>query len=199
MLIFFDGILVYSASLLEHLKHLQVVFKLLKANQLFIKKLECSFGQGKVEYLGHVISKEGESTDESKVKAMLNLGQPKSIKYLRGFLGLTVYYRRFIKNFATISKPLTNLLKKGNFSWTIEATQAFEELKQAMVQAPVLALPNFSISFIVEVDASEKGIGAILIQGGRTIAFISQALSSRHLGLSTYKKELIALLFAMKK
>lgn len=199
MLLFFEDILVYRASLPKHLKHLQVVFKLLKANPLFIKKSKCSFEQGKVEYLGHVISKVGVSTYESKVKVMLNWGHPKSIKDLRGFLGLTGYYRRFIKNFTTISKPLTNLLKKGNFSWTIEATQAFEELKQAMVQAPVLALPIFLIYFIIEVDASGKGILTVLMQGVRPIAFISQALSSRHLGLSTYKKELIALLFAMKK
>ncbi|OIT36196.1 putative mitochondrial protein, partial [Nicotiana attenuata] len=124
------------------------------------KKSKCTFAQPKVGFLGHIISGHGVSTDEGKISAMLNWAQPKSIKELRGFLGLTGYYRRFIQNFAIISKPLSDLLKKGNFIWTIEATEAFEELKQAMVRAPVLALPNFSIPFVVEVDASGKGIGA---------------------------------------
>ncbi|XP_070002968.1 uncharacterized protein [Nicotiana sylvestris] len=186
-------------SMAEHMKHLQMVFELLKANQLLIKKSKCSFGQDKMEYLGHVISKHGMSIDESKIKAMLDWTQPKSVKELREFLGLRGYYRRFIGNFATISKPLTSLLKKENFSWSMEATQAFEELKQAMVQGPVLALPNFAIPFIMEVDASGKGIEAVLMQNGRPIAFISQALSSRHMRLSTYEKELIALLYVVDK
>lgn len=188
MLVFFYDILVYSGSMAEHMKHLQMVFELLKANQLLIKKSKCSFGQDKMEYLGHVISKHGMSIDESKIKAMLDWTQPKSVKELREFLGLRGYYRRFIGNFATISKPLTSLLKKGNFSWSMEATQAFEELKQAMVQGPVLALPNFAIPFIMEVDASGKGIEAVLMQNGRPIAFISQALSLRHTRFSTYEK-----------
>ncbi|OIT27354.1 putative mitochondrial protein, partial [Nicotiana attenuata] len=158
----------------------EIVAEMLKAQTVARSKSKCSFGQDKVEYLGHVISKHGVSTDESKIKAMLDWTQLKSVKELRGFLGLTGYYRRFIRNFATISKPLTSQLKKENFNWSMEATQAFEELKQAMVQAPVLALPNFAIPFIVEVDASGKGMG-------------------QHMGLSTYEKELIALLYAVDK
>ncbi|XP_075112396.1 uncharacterized protein LOC142182219 [Nicotiana tabacum] len=124
---------------------------------------------------------------------------PTSIKALRGFLGLTGYYERFILGYGVISKPLTLLLKKGNFAWTKEATATFERLKEAMVKAPVLALPDFSKPFIVEVDASGSGIGAILIQKHHPIAYLSQALSPKNQGLSTYEKELLALILAVDK
>ncbi|XP_070030647.1 uncharacterized mitochondrial protein AtMg00860-like [Nicotiana sylvestris] len=130
---------------------------------------------------------------------MVNWPCPVNIKGLRGFLRLTGYYRRFIKKIALISKPLTELLKKGDFLWNEKATAAFDELKNAMVHALVLALPDFSIPFMVEVEASGVGEGAVLMQNHRAIAFISQALSHKHLGKSTYKKELIALLIAVDK
>lgn len=199
VLVFFDDILIYSTSLHDHVKHLQMVFDLLKANQLFAKLAKCSFAQKQIEYLGHIISTEGVDTDGAKVEAMLSWPVPKSVKELREFLGLTGYYRQFIKDFALISKPLSELLKKGGFQWTEKATQAFEELKQAMVKAPVVALPNFTIPFVVEVDASGRGIGAVLTQGGRPIAYLSQSLSTKYLGLSTYEKELAALLYVIDK
>lgn len=199
VLVFFDDILIYSVSLEDHVNHLQIVFDVLRANRLFAKQSKCRFAQASIEYLGHVISGKGVRTDRAKVAAMINWPPPKSIKELRGFLGLTGYYRRFIKNFALISQPLTHLLKKGAFEWNENSTKSFEELKTAMTQAPVLALPNFSEPFVVEVDASGLGVGAVLSQNGRPIAFLSQALSPRHLGLSTYEKELIALLMAVEK
>lgn len=115
VLVFFDDILIYSATLQDHLKHLELVFKVLRENQLVAKRSKCSFAQAQVEYLSHIISGEGVSTDKAKVASMISWPQPKTIKELRGFLGLTGYYRRFIRNFATISKPLTSFLKKGNF------------------------------------------------------------------------------------
>lgn len=113
VLVFFDDILIYSASLDEHLKHLQLVFQLLQANQLCAKRSKCSFAQTKVEYLGHIITGEGVSTDATKIDVMVNWPRPVCIKGLHGFLGLTGYYRRFIKNYAIISKPLAFLFKKG--------------------------------------------------------------------------------------
>lgn len=114
---------------------------------------------------------------------------PTTLKQLRGFLGLTGYYRRFIKNYAMISQPLTDLLKKNGFMWNDRAQKSFELLKQAMIQAPVLALPNFEEEFVVETDASGIGVGAVLQQGGHPIAYLSKALSLRHQALSTYEKE----------
>lgn len=125
--------------------------------------------------------------------------RPKNAKKLRGFLGLTGYYRRFIKNYRVISRPLTNLLKKDSFGWNDEAELAFEDLKQALSNAPVLALPNFQKPFVVETDASKYGVEAILQQEGHPVAYISKALAVQHHALSTYEKEFIALVFALEK
>lgn len=125
--------------------------------------------------------------------------QPISIKQLRGFLGLTGYYRRFVKNYGEISRLLTQLLKKGSFQWNVAATEAFEKLKHAMISSPVLALPDYSLPFIVETDASAQGVGAILMQQGRPIAFFSKGLSPKHQGLSTYEKELLAIVLVIQK
>lgn len=120
ILVFFDDVLVYSKSMKEHLEHLERVLQLLRKNCLFAKESKCKFGQSHVEYLGHVISGKGVSTDHKKVSAMLEWPQPSSVKELRGFLGLTGYYKKFIKNYAQLSKHVTNLLRKGSFNWNEE-------------------------------------------------------------------------------
>lgn len=108
------------------------------------------------------------------------IASPNSLKSLRGFLGLTSYYRRFVKNYGSIIKPLTNLLKKNQFTWNEEPTSAFNKLEQAMSTTPVLALPDFSAPFVLETDACDIGIGAVLMQHGRPLAYLSKALSPRH-------------------
>lgn len=199
VLVFFDDILVYSKDLDSHIDHLQKTLQILKENQLFVKKSKCSFGTESIEYLGHVISHEGVSTDPSKITAMLSWPTPKTVKQLRGFLGLTGYYRKFIKHYGIIAKPLTDLLKKDAFNWNQESQLAFDQLKKSMTEAPVLALPDFTRPFIIETDASNIGLGAVLMQNRRPIAFISQKLGLKSLGLSTYEKELLALLTAVDK
>ncbi|KAL4334742.1 hypothetical protein GQ457_07G001270 [Hibiscus cannabinus] len=144
VLVFFDDILIYSVSMQDHYKHLRTVLRILRDNQLFAKRSKCFLGQPKVEYLGHVISKQGVATDPDKIEAMRNCPLPTSLKSLRGFLGLTGYYRKFVKGYGGISKPLTNMLKKEGFVWTEESKAAFKQLKQAMCQAPVLALLDFN-------------------------------------------------------
>ena len=124
---------------------------------------------------------------------------PKDVKALRGFLGLTRYYRKFVKGYGQISAPLTALLKKDSFVWTLEATIAFQLLKEAVSCPLVLALPDFIKPFIVECDASGLGLGAVLIQDHRPIAYHSQALKGSKLSFSTYEKELLALVVTMKK
>ena len=124
---------------------------------------------------------------------------PNNAKYPKGFLGLTSYYRKFVRGYGHIATPLIALLKINSFSWNHEAEEAFHQLKLAMSNPPVLALPDFSKTFIVECDASGHGLGAVLMQEQRPIAFHSQALKGRALALSTYEKEFLALVTVMKK
>jgi hypothetical protein len=144
VLVFFDDILVYSATLAEHIEHLKLVLQLLAKDKWQVKLSKCTFAQQKLTYLGHIISADGIATDPSKIAAVQSWPLPESVKDVRSFLGLAGYYRKFVKNFVVIAKPLTNLLKKHvMFVWTQEHTDAFHALKHSLVSAPVLAMPDF--------------------------------------------------------
>lgn len=200
VLVFVDDILVYSKTLEEHVQHLREVFAVLQQHKLFVKASKCSFAKQQLEYLGHIIGAQGVATDPSEVHAVQDWLVPRNLKQLRGFLGLTSYYRKFIKNYGIMTRPLTALLKKGvPFKWAELQQQAFSQVKWAMVQAPVLALPDFSQEFIVETDACDKGIGAVLLQNGHPIAYLSKALGVKAQALFTYEKECLAILMAVNK
>ena len=199
VLVFFDDILIYSLGREEHYEHLRKVLELLRLNQLYVNEKKCSFEQEELEYLGHLISGSGVAADPRKVQDMLNWPIPTDLKGLRGFLGLTGYYRRFVQGYGKKAWPLTQLLKKDNFSWGMEAQLAFEELKRAMTELPVLAVPCFHKEFVIETDASSKGLGAVLMQEGRPIAYMSQTLSDRAQKKSVYERELMAIVLAIQK
>lgn len=199
ILVFFDDILIYSKSWDDHLGHVKQVLQILEDNQLYAKRSKCEFGKGEVEYLGHIISGEGVKVDPKKIEAILSWPTPKNVKGLRGFLGLTGYYRKFVKGYHQIAAPLTNLLKKETFGWNEPANQAFEYLKRAMTSTPVLATLDFSKTFVIECDASGTGIGAVLMQEGRPLAFESRKLTKRDQTKSTYEKEMLAILHAVRK
>ncbi|GJY97513.1 retrotransposon-related protein [Tanacetum coccineum] len=162
-LVFFDDILIYSQCLEEHVIHLQIILKTMRTHKLFTKFSKCMFRTSQVEYLGHVISAQRVAIDPAKIEAMANWPMPTSLKQLRGFLGLTGYYRRFFKGFAMITRPLTHLLKKGVYEWNSAAQSAFEDLKQAMISALVLKFPYFNKEFTIKTYASGGGIGAFLL------------------------------------
>lgn len=199
VLIFFDDILIYSSSLGTHVDHLRSVFELMRQNQLFPKRSKCSFATDRVEYLGHFIQETGVSADPHKIKAIVEWPVPSNLKALRGFLGLAGYYRRFVRRFGTIACSLTALKKKNGFELSEEAETAFRTLKQALCEAPVLALPQFDKPFVVETDACGQGIGDVLMQEGHSIAYISRHLKGKQLHLSIYEKELLAVVFAVQK
>lgn len=166
VLVFIDDILVYSSTWETHLTYLKAVLDLLRENKLAVKSSKCSFAKTTLEYLGHIILDKGVSTDPKKTAAMSAWPSPTSLTELRGFLGLTGYYRKFVKHYGLIAKPLTNLLKKKVFEWSKEAEAAFQNFKQAMTHTPFLALPDFNKQFEVETDACDTGIAAVLLQQG---------------------------------
>ncbi|XP_041994863.1 uncharacterized protein LOC121744871 [Salvia splendens] len=199
VIVFFYDILVYSPSLEVHGEHLSAVLKVLQDHSFFVKLSKCSFCSSTVEYLGHLIGDGSLKADPSKISAMTAWPTPKNVKQLRGFLGLTGYYRRFIAGYAVIASPLTDLLKKDAFVWTPEAESSFLDLKVAMTSAPVLRLPDFEKIFCVETDASDTGVGAVLLQDNHPIAFFSRKLGPRRRVASTYHKELYAIVEAVQK
>jgi len=154
VLVFFDDILVYSPDWKTHIQHLRQVLELLKKHTLFAKLSKCSFGQTQMEYLGHVVSRDGVKVDSTKIQVVTHWPIPSSIRKLQAFLGLASYYHKFIRHFAVVATPLTDLLKKDGFKWSDRATAAFRQLQQALAQAPVLTLPDFSQLFVLETDTS---------------------------------------------
>jgi len=143
VLVFLDDILIYSPSMDSHLQHLELVLQTMRKHQLYLKESKCTFARDSLEYLGHIISSTRVATDPSKISDMLKWPIPTSMTELRAFLGFTGYYRKFVQGYGTISKPLTQILRLKQFQWNPMAQLAFEALKQAMTQTPVLGLPNF--------------------------------------------------------
>ncbi|KAG9454329.1 hypothetical protein H6P81_007233 [Aristolochia fimbriata] len=199
VVVYFDDILIYSKFLDDHILHIRVVLEALRKERLYANLKKCFFCNDKVVFLGFVVSSKGVEVDLEKVKAIQEWPTPMSASEIRSFHGLASFYRRFVKKFSTISAPLNEVVKRTiAFKWGKEHEDAFNNLKQKLCTAPVLSLPDFSKTFEIECDASGIGIGAILMQGNRPIAYFSEKLSGPILNYSTYDKEFYALVRALE-
>ncbi|MCI0564136.1 MAG: reverse transcriptase domain-containing protein, partial [Nitrososphaera sp.] len=200
--VYLDDIVIHAPSLQEHNKRLEEVLERLRHNSLKLQPDKCEFLRKEVNFLGHVITSDGIKADPEKIRAVKQFPIPKAVKDVQAFLGLAGYYRRFIRNFSSLAKPLTHLLKKEvKFGWTSREQEAFENLKKTLTTAPILQYPDFEQPFIVTTDASDKAIGAVLSQGiigsDLPIAYASRTLNSAEGNYSTTEKELLAIVWAV--
>ncbi|KAL4014605.1 hypothetical protein IC575_026814 [Cucumis melo] len=197
VIVFIDDILIYSKTEAEHEEHLRMVLQTLRDNKLYAKFSKCEFWLKQVSFLGHVVSKAGVSVDPAKIEAVTGWTRPSTVSEVRSFLGLAGYYRRFVENFSRIATPLTQLTRKGApFVWS-KACEDSRNLKW-LVTAPVLTVPDGSGSFVIYSDASKKGLGCVLMQQGKVVAYASRQLKSHEQNYPTHDLELAAVVFALK-
>jgi hypothetical protein len=197
--VFIDDILIYSWTIEEHDKHLRLVLQCLRENKLYGKLSKCSFYQSRIHYLRHVISGEGISVDPAKVEAIMEWPTPTNVTKVRSFMGLARYYRRFVEGFSKIANPITKLQKKNKkFVWTEKCAEAFRRLKALLTTTPILKVPDIDADFLVCTDASKEGLGGVLMQDGRVIAYISRKLRRHEENYATHDLELLAIVYALK-
>jgi hypothetical protein len=199
VVVFIDDILVYSKNEAEHTKHLHTVLQRLRDHQLYAKLSKCDFWLREIKFLGHTISQDGVSVDPEKVQEVMDWKPPTTVRQIQSFLGLAGYYRRFIPDFSRIAKPMTELLKKGvKYDWSQKSEDAFHTLRQHLTTAPVLAQPDNTKPFEVYCDASGTGLGCVLMQDNRVIAYASRALRPHEQNYPTHDLELAAVVHALK-
>jgi hypothetical protein len=200
VIVFIDDILIYSKNKEDHAKHLRIALQVLKEHQLYAKFSKCEFWLDQVEFLGHVISKEGIAVNPSKVQSVLDWQAPTNVKEIRGFLEMVGYYQRFIEGFSKIAGPMTKLLRKNiPFEWTDKCEESFQELKKRLTTTPILAVPKTSKDYTVYCDASKNGLGCVLMQDQKVIAYGSRQLKPHEVNYPTHDLELAAVMFALKQ
>ena len=203
-LCYIDDIIIYSRTFEKHLSHLAEVFQLLRGAKLKLKRSKCKFGVGRIKYLGFIISEEGISPCDDKISAIKTFPVPINIRDVRSFCGLAQFYRKFIKNFAGIARPLYNLLKGGvKFIWSSECQQAFDTLKGALTGTSILIYPDFNKEFLVATDASDISLGATLSQKDdegrvRPIAYAGRSLKPAEKNYTVTHRELLAVVWAVE-
>jgi len=203
--VFLDDILIYSKDEQEHRAHLKTILDSLRKHSLKASLKKCAFFEKEVSFLGHVVSAGGVATDPDKVSAVKSWPTPANVKELRSFLGLAGYYQKFIKNYASLSAPLSDLLKSDiEFIWKSEHTKCFELLKAALTTAPVLHIPDPHKDFTLETDASGYAIGAVLSQKDkhgnlRPITFVSRKMDVHERRYATHEQETLAIIYALRK
>ncbi|KAI3754911.1 hypothetical protein L1987_54703 [Smallanthus sonchifolius] len=199
VIVFIDDILIYSKIKADHEQHLRLVLDLLRKEQLYAKFSKCEFWLKEVQFLGHIVNKKGIHVDLAKIEAVKNWNTPKTPTEVRSFLGLAGYYRCFISNFSKIVVPLTALTHKGKrYEWGPKQEEAFQTLKQKLCNAPILTLPDGNDDLVVYCDASNQGLGCVLMQRGKVIAYASRQLKIHEKNYTMHDLELGAVVFALK-
>jgi hypothetical protein len=199
VVVFIDDILIYFKNEEEHAKHLRIILTRLREHQLYAKFSKCAFWLEEIQFLGHVLTANGIAFDPSKVKDILEWKPSTIVHQVRSFLGLAGYYCRFIPDFSKIVKPITSLLKNDTkFNWSSRCNEAFEKLKVLLTTAPVLAQPDIEKPFDVYCDALGSGLGCVLMQEGRVIAYASRQLHRHEEHYPTHDLELAVVLHALK-
>ena len=211
-IVYLDDIIIFSDTKEEHLKRLEAVFQKLHAAGLKLKPSKCFFFREEIEYLGHVVSGKGISTNPKKVEAVAKWPTPQTVYDVRSFLGFVGYYRRFIRNFSKIAKPIREVItglenqskrsaKKTFVEWTEAADSAFEHLKKSCTSTPILAYPDYKLPFVLHTDSSSEGLGAVLYQKKngkmRVIAYASRSVSKAESHYPAHKLEFLALKWAV--
>ncbi|GJS55046.1 putative reverse transcriptase domain-containing protein [Tanacetum coccineum] len=199
VIVFIDDILIYSKTKEDHENHLRLMLELLRKEKLYAKFSKCEFWLQEVHFLGHVVNHEGIHVDPSKIEAVKNWKAPTTPSEVRSFLGLAGYYRRFIENFSKIAKSLTSLTQKNQkYEWGEKQEEAFQTLKDKLCNAPILSLPDGVEDFVVYCDASNQGLGCVLMQMDKVIAYASRQLKTHEKNYTTHDLELGAVVFALK-
>ncbi|GJV07838.1 putative reverse transcriptase domain-containing protein [Tanacetum coccineum] len=199
VIVFIDDIIIYSKNKKEHEEHLKTILELLKKEELYAKFSKCEFWIPKVQFLGHMIDSQGIHVDPAKIETIKDWASPKTPTKIHQFLGLAGYYRRLIEGFSKIVKPMTKLTqKKVAFEWGDKQEATFQTLKVKLCSAPILALPQGAENFIVYCDASHKGLGVVLMQNEKVIAYASRQLKIHEKNYTTHDLELGAVVFALK-
>ncbi|CAM5090469.1 unnamed protein product [Natator depressus] len=204
---YLDDVAIFSDSWADHLEHLQKVLERIREAGLTVKAKKCQIGLNRVTYLGHQVGQGTISPLQAKVDAIQKWPVPKSKKQVQSFLGLAGYYRRFVPHYSQIAAPLTDLTKKKQpnaVQWTEKCQKAFNKLKATLMSDPVLRAPDFDKPFLVTTDASERGVGAVLMQKGpdqefHPVVFLSKKLSERESNWSITEKECYAIVYALEK
>jgi len=211
MVVYIDDILIYSKTFEEHMEHLRIVFDILRKANLMMKLKKCKFLEQNIEFLGHIVGKDGIKVDPAKIEKVKDLKIPTTVREVRSILGLCSYYRKFVKDFSKIAKPLNELLKKNKdneernpkIEWNEERQKAFETLKRKLIEAPILQSPNFNKEFILITDASGIGLGAVLSQLNNegkevVIAYASRTLNETEKRYSNTDRECLAIVWAIR-